>query len=45
MSAESVFILSAITSAREPASEDVGMGYAVLDDYIEETKGALNYDG
>lgn len=25
--------------------EDVGMGYAVLDDYIEETKGALNYDG
>ncbi len=25
--------------------DDVGMGYAVLDDYIEETKGALNYDG
>lgn len=25
--------------------EDIGMGYAVLDDYIEETKGALNYDG
>lgn len=25
--------------------EDVGIGYAVLDDYIEETKGALNYGG
>lgn len=25
--------------------EDTGMGYAVLEDYIEETKGALNYDG
>lgn len=25
--------------------EDVGAGYAVLEDYIDETKGALNYDG
>ncbi len=25
--------------------EDAGIGYAVLDDYIDETKGALNYDG
>jgi RNA processing factor Prp31 len=25
--------------------EDIGIGYAVLEDYIEETKGALNYDG
>ena len=25
--------------------EDIGAGYAVLEDYIDETKGALNYDG
>ena len=24
--------------------EDIGWGYAVIEDYIEETKGALNYD-
>lgn len=25
--------------------EDLGLGYSILEDYIEETKGALNYDG